>query len=104
VFLFSLPHPCFWNAYKEFFPKAKYRYAEEQFTSATFTITKDPKHPIEGVPFHHRPLGRYVTALRNCQMALTRLEEIVPPKSIQQLYEEEWQFPRYCVLHAVKIV
>ena len=102
VFIFSLPHPCFWNDYKEFFPRPDFRYATEQFASVTLTITKDPNHPIDGLPFHHRPLGRYVAALNKCGMALTHLDEIVPPKIVQQLYGAEWLFPRYCALHAVK--
>lgn len=103
LFIFSLPHPCFWNIYKEFFPRADYRYAKEQFASVALTITKDPDRPIDGLPFHHRPLGRYVTALRNCGMALTRLDEILPSKSVQQLYGAEWHFPRYCALHATRV-
>lgn len=100
LFMFTLPHPCFWNDYKEFFPRADYRYGTEQFASVTLTITKDPDRPIEGLPFHHRPLGRYVSALNSCGMALTRLDEIIPPEAVQQLYGTEWRFPRYCALHA----
>lgn len=103
LFVFSLPHPCFWNNYKEYFPKEEYRYATEQFTSAQLKITKDPNRPIEGVPFHHRPLGRYVSALHKAKMALSHLEEIVPSKTVQNLYGEEWRFPRYCVFHALRI-
>lgn len=100
LFVFTLPHPCFWNDYKEFFPQANYRYATEQFASVALTITKDPSRPILGLPFHHRPLGRYVSALSNCGMALTRLDEIIPPKAVQRLYGTDWRFPRYCALHA----
>jgi SAM-dependent methyltransferase len=101
-FLFSLPHPCFWNDYKEFFPRENYRYMEEQFASVTLRITKDPDRPITGIPYYHRPLGRYITALNKCGLALTDLDEIVPSKKIQNLYGEEWRFPRYCVLHATQ--
>jgi SAM-dependent methyltransferase len=103
LFLFSLPHPCFWNEYREPFPRNDFYYAEERFTYITLTITKDPGRPIERLPFHHRPLGRYVAALNKCGMALTQLDEIVPPKAIQQLYGKQWRFPRYCVLHATRI-
>lgn len=103
LFVFSLPHPCFWNDYKEYFPRTEFRYAREQFASVALTITKDPSRPIDGLPFHHRPLERYIAALRNCGMAVTRLDEILPPKSVQQLYGEEWRFPRYCALHATRI-
>lgn len=102
LFVFTLPHPCFWNDYKGFFPQDEYHYATEQFASVALTITKDPSRPIDGLPFHHRPLGRYVSALNNCGMALARLDEITPSKSVQQLYGTEWRFPRYCALHAIR--
>lgn len=102
-FVLSLPHPCFWNDYREYFPRSDYRYNVEQFCTASLTITKDRTRPMEGLPFHHRPLGRYVSALRECGMGLTRLEEIVPAKAVQELYGSEWRFPRYCVLHATKV-
>lgn len=102
LFIFSLPHPCFWNDYKEFFPKSEYRYAKEQFAHVELKITKDPNRPIRGVPFHHRPIGRYLKALNNAGMALTHFDEIIPSKAIQILYGQEWRFPRYCVFHAKK--
>jgi SAM-dependent methyltransferase len=103
LFVFSLPHPCFWNDYKEFFSRLNYRYVEERFASVTWTITKDAGRPIDGVPFHHRPLGRYVTALARCGMALKQLDEIVPSAAVQKLYGQEWKTPRYCALHAIRV-
>jgi SAM-dependent methyltransferase len=100
LFVFSLPHPCFWNDYKEFFPRADYRYGTEKFASVALTITNDPNRPIDGLPFYHRPLGRYVSALNKCGMAVTHLDEIIPPKAVQRLYGVEWRFPRYCVIWA----
>jgi SAM-dependent methyltransferase len=102
-FVFSIPHPCFWNDYKTFIPKEAYQYAKDQFASITLTITRDVSHPISGIPFHHRPLGRYIASLNKCRMALTKLDEIFPSKSIQRLYGEPWLFPRYCVLHAIHV-
>ena len=103
TFVFSLPHPCFWSDAKEDFPKPECCYTQEQFAHITLKITKDPSRAIEGVPFHHRPVGRYISALHKVGMALTRLDEIVPTKSVQALYgQKERGFPRYCVLHAKK--
>jgi SAM-dependent methyltransferase len=103
LLVFSLPHPCFWNDYREYFPKTEYRYLNEQFAYAKITISKDARS-IENVPFHHRPLGRYVEALDKIRMALVRLDEIMPSKSVQALYgkEDHCPFPRFCVLHSIK--
>jgi SAM-dependent methyltransferase len=102
-FILSLPHPCFWNEYRRVFPTEDYRYMQEAFASTTLYITKDPNRPIEAMPFHHRPLSRYLNALHGCGMALKSLDEIVPSKAVQAEYDAEWLFPRYCVLHAVHL-
>jgi SAM-dependent methyltransferase len=101
TFIFSLPHPCFWNEYRNVFQRNKYRYILESFALTSLYITKDPTNPIEGVPFYHRPLSRYIEALNKCGFALKSLDEIFPSKEIQAEYGSRWRFPRYCVLHAV---
>ncbi len=103
-FVLSLPHPCFWNEYKQVFAREDYRYMQEQFASTLLSITKDPSRPIDGIPFHHRPLSRYLKALHGCGMALTAMDEIIPSRVIQAEYGAEWLFPRYCVLHAVHVL
>lgn len=60
-FLLSLPHPVFYNDYKMFFPVERFRYIEEQSDKVSFAITLDPNEKIEGVPYHHRPLSKYVS-------------------------------------------
>lgn len=99
-FVFSLPHPCFWNQYKNIIQQAEYRYNEERMVETSLTITMDTINPIKGVPYHHRPLSRYFGSLSAAGMHVTRFEEILPSADIQSLYGSKWEFPRYCVFHA----
>jgi SAM-dependent methyltransferase len=97
-FAISLPHPAFYNDYKEFFPKSDFRYMARAATTVSFSVTLDPSRRIEGVPYHHRPLMDYVNAVGACGMAVTEMQEVFPPRDIQALYGHEWMTPRYVIL------
>lgn len=101
-FLFSIPHPCFYNAYKGFFG-SEYRYMTPMTKEVSFAITKDPDHRISGVPYHHRPISSYINAIVDSGMALIRLDEVYPPARIQQRYGGLWETPRYCMLSSRRI-
>lgn len=98
IILISLPHPAFYNDYKEFFPRKEFRYIDEQSKRVSFSITLDPNQAIVDVPYNHRPLSRYVSHLANAGLCLTYLEEIYPAKDIRELYGRPWADPRYLVL------
>jgi SAM-dependent methyltransferase len=98
VFLLSLPHPVFYNDYKRFFPQDKFRYTNEQSQRVSFSITLDPDQVIEDVPYHHRPVSKYVSCLADAGLCLTYFEEIFPGRDIQELYGHPWENPRYLVL------
>jgi SAM-dependent methyltransferase len=99
-FVFAIPHPCFYNEYKHFFPPSDYHYMRELTKIVSFTITKDPNTQISGVPYTHRPLSIYFSVLKACDLSVVNFEEIFPGPDIQSLYGVEWDFPRYCVFHA----
>lgn len=96
-FLLSLPHPVFYNDYKEFFQPEDFHYMEEQNKKVSFSITLDPNQVIDSVPYHHRPLSRYVSSLVSAGLCVDLLEEIYPDKEVQQLYGQRWNVPRYLV-------
>lgn len=97
VFVFSVPHPCFYNEYKRLFALGEYQYMTEQFKEISFSITNDPSNKIEGVPYHHRPLSGYFSAIRNAGLFVSGFEEIFPCQETQEKYGALWNNPRYCL-------
>lgn len=98
TFLLSLPHPAFYNDYKKFFPTETFLYTEEIATMVTFTLTLDPGTEIKGVPYYHRPISKYISALSHAGLAVSSMDEIYPSDEIQKLYGAPWRTPRYPVL------
>lgn len=102
AFVFSIPHPCFFNGYKQFFSPDEYRYMDDISKEVSFAITKAPEDMITGVPYYHRPLSRYFESLKRNGFCVTDWDEIFPPADIQRRYGQDWQVPRYCAFHCQK--
>ena len=100
-FIFSIPHPCFWNDYQPYFNGNDFDYTVEQFTKATLTISLDRGSKLPGIPFHHRPLSRYIDVIVASGLRIQRLYEIFPSKDIQLLYPDLWKRPHFCVFQSV---
>lgn len=98
-FVFTIPHPCFYNDYKKLFSSNEYSYIIPIKKNITFAVTKDPDRPISGVPYNHRPLSIYFNVLKKQNMFVYDFHEIVPEPKVQNLYGDNWKTPRYCVLH-----
>lgn len=96
--LMSLPHPCFWNNYREYIPRDRYRYMRQEYAEATLTITKDPSNSIHGIPYFHRPLQDYIKAIILAELCIVDIDEIYPEPGIEAKYGSEWKEPRYVVL------
>ncbi|MDI9844510.1 class I SAM-dependent methyltransferase [Legionella pneumophila] len=96
TFIFSIPHPCFYNQYKKIFSD-NYNYMTEDFQNISFSITKDPENLITNVPYNHRPLSTYINTLIKNKLSLKEIKEIYPSKEIQMLYGGLWSEPRYCL-------
>lgn len=94
--LFSIPHPCFYNDYKNFFG-AEYSYMQAMMKTVSFYISLDKENEIYGVPYHHRPLSIYINSLNAAGFVLVKFEEIYPDEDIQAKYGSAWDTPRYCV-------
>lgn len=101
-FLFSIPHPCFYNSYKRFFGN-EYNYMSELSKMVSFTITKDPNNIISGVPYHHRPISAYINSIVEAGFVVNGFHEIFPPHEIQVKYGKPWEVPRYCVYICKKL-
>ncbi len=101
-FIFSLPHPCFYNEYKGFFGD-EYNYMDSMTKNVSFTITKDPQNIISGVPYHHRSLSEYINKLVSSGFAINGFDETYPDYDIQEKYGARWKSPRYCVFTCRKL-
>lgn len=101
-FVFTIPHPCFYNDYKRFFSSKEYSYIVPMKKNITFSITNDPDRPISGVPYNHRPLSCYFDFLKKHDMLVADFHEIIPEFTVQNLYGANWETPRYCVFHIKK--
>lgn len=101
-FIFSIPHPCFYNDYKLFFGD-EYNYMVSMTKSVSFTITKDSQNIISGVPYHHRPLSEYFNKLVEAGFAIDGFDETYPDEHIQEKYGAKWETPRYCMFTCKKL-
>ena len=95
-FIFSIPHPCFYNDYKKLFGQ-EYNYMTPIKKEISFKITKDAKNIISGVPYHHRPLSDYINSIINAGLIIDSFDEIFPEINTQLLYGSLWITPRYCM-------
>ncbi|WFP51548.1 class I SAM-dependent methyltransferase [Methylomonas sp. EFPC3] len=101
-FIFTIPHPCFYNEYKNFFGD-EYNYMTPMTKNVSFTITKDSKNLISDVPYHHHPLSEYFNKLVASGFAIDGFDEIYPDDDIQAKYGARWESPRYCVFTCKKL-
>lgn len=101
-FLFSIPHPCFYNDYKRFFGN-DYSYMKQLSKEVSFSVTNDPENVITGVPYHHRPLSVYIKSISAAGFVLADFHEAYPPKDLQLKYGALWDNPRYCTFVCKKL-
>ncbi len=101
-FIFSIPHPCFYNDYKKIFG-VEYNYMKHIKRNVSFKITQDQKNEISGVPYHHHPLSSYINSLITAGFAVESFDEIYPIEEIQMLYGAIWDYPRYCLFSCRKL-
>lgn len=102
-FLFSIPHPCFYNEYKKLFG-AEYSYMEHMAKNVSFHISLDNKNEITNVPYFHRPLSTYINSLIRAGFSVDNFEEIYPDKVTQIKYGSLWKTPRYCIFTCKKFL
>ena len=91
TFVFTIPHPCFWPSYWRYEDAEWFSYDEEIAIEAKFKIGSER---TEFVTTHiHRPLQRYVDALRKQDFALVEMRE---------LYGKGFGFPRFIAIRCVR--
>jgi hypothetical protein len=98
AFLLSIPHPAFFNDYKKVIQPREFQYMREKSALIDFQITLDSQGTIEQVPYFHRSLTNYISALANAGLNLSFFKEIFPTAEIQALYGKPWSTPRYLLL------
>lgn len=101
-FVFSIPHPCFYNEYKKIFDE-NYLYMSEAMKEISFQITMDSLRSISNVPYYHRPISEYINAVIKAGFKINSLNEVYPPQRIQKKYGELWKTPRYCFIDCSRI-
>ena len=99
--LISLPHPCFYNDYKNIFNEDEYSYNDEIIKNTLFRISHDTTNDVK-VPYIHRPISYYINRFSKAGFKILELEEIFPEESIQLLYPQLWKTPRYCIFYLEK--
>jgi SAM-dependent methyltransferase len=91
----SVPHPCFYEVFKEYFG-GSFSYMDELSTTVTLDISLDKERVMPNIPFHHRSLGRYMQAFKAAGLVVADVVEPWPSKEINDLYLRPWKFPKYC--------
>jgi len=94
--IFSIPHPCFYNDYKQIFDD-NYVYMMPMYKNISFTITKDIRNVINDVPYYHRPISTYINEIIKTGFTIDYFDEVYPNSKIQALYGDPWSTPRYCL-------
>lgn len=99
--LISLLHPWFWSQYWDYASCDWFRYVEEIFIEASFTISQAVSHRT--TTHIHRPLGRYTAALEKNGLHVCVFSEPMPSADIELRYPEPWHFPRFLILEALRV-
>jgi 2-polyprenyl-3-methyl-5-hydroxy-6-metoxy-1,4-benzoquinol methylase len=94
IFLFVIPHPCFWPEYSGYAKLAGYDYGRELAVTLPFRITREYQNENLSTQFH-RPLQQYFSALQKANFVVEQLIEIKPELEVETLYPTPWVYPRY---------
>lgn len=63
-FIFSIPHPCFYHEYKDYFLD-EYSYMTTRSKNINLIISLDKARIMPNIPYIHRPLSSYIDLLKN---------------------------------------
>jgi SAM-dependent methyltransferase len=103
--VFSIPHPCFYFLRKKELASPEYKYLEESFRKIPFTIS-NIEEPLDSyTPFHHRPISRYVSAIKKAGLFITDFREPSPSESVMKMYpsEDVWRYPHFMIVSCIKL-
>lgn len=96
-FIFSVPHPCFWNEIERWISPEKFDYTKEIYSEDNAMKLTLDNEEIRGIPYFHRPLSFYCTELKNAGFSVTDFLEVMPPIELAPQYGTKWKNPRFCV-------
>lgn len=92
IFIFSIPHPCFFHEYKNIFDNFEYKKISKTFFN--LSITNDPQK-MPSIPYIHRPLEFYIKSILQKKLLLVDFDENFPQQNIMHLYKTSFTKPHY---------
>lgn len=102
LFVTTLPHPCFYNNYKNYLPE-NFDYMSTIETAVELFISQDKNTKIPNIPYFHRPISEYINTLSRNNLLIEEFIEIIPDRTIREKYFPPWDRPRYCTIITRKI-
>ncbi|XXY48537.1 class I SAM-dependent methyltransferase [Sorangium sp. So ce269] len=96
----TITHPWFWPRYWRYDAEPWFRYAEETVVEASFAISNQSTDLL--TTHVHRPLEMYMQHLSGAGFVVDKIEEPLPPVSVQKLYPRPWDAPRYLAFRALR--
>lgn len=93
AFIAVLTHPCFWPRYWGYDREPWFRYRDEQFIEAPFTISRCKTNFV--TTHVHRPLEQYMDTFSRQGFLADCILEPMPDPALQSLYPKPWDFPRF---------
>jgi SAM-dependent methyltransferase len=99
-FIFSIPHPCFWNGYRHDEPEEAFDYWKEHSVTAPFRISLDRRPLPTPTTYYHRSLQQYARALTQARFSLVDLVEPEVPATAPAEYRQSYRLPRFIVVAA----
>lgn len=74
IFIFTIPHPCFWPLYWGYASKPRFHYEKSFAVEGEFKIRNQATNLIT-THFHH-PLARYASSLSSAKLSIEELREL----------------------------
>jgi ubiquinone/menaquinone biosynthesis C-methylase UbiE len=101
VFVFTIPHPCFWPTYWGYAEAPWFKYDTEIAIAAPFRIASEGTAIV--TTHVHRPLQQYLTMLKTAGFELERFRELIgrgfaPPRFIAMRWQTRSTGRSSCVL------
>lgn len=102
LFIFSIPHPCFFHFYKNI-ELHSFNYNDIESYELEFTISLDRRPLPNKITYFHRRLSDYVNELSKNGFSVVGMKEPYPSPEIMIKYPEKWEYPRYILISALSM-
>ena len=105
LFIFSIPHPCFWVNYRKKIGHDDYKnfsYKQNSSHQIRFSISTD-RNPLPGlVPYFHRPIEYYSSKLLESGFEIARIYEPSLLNHNDPNIKANWENPHFMFFSCVK--